>query len=62
LRLKAGELLNAGVTVVCIADPDREKIELHRVDDPVQILKSDETLELPDVLPGFSVPVRQLFE
>jgi Uma2 family endonuclease len=62
LRLKAGELLNAGVTVVCIADPDRQKIEVHRADDPVVTLQIEDTLEVPDVLPGFSVPVRQLFE
>jgi Uma2 family endonuclease len=62
LTLKAGELLNAGVMVVCIVDPDRTQAQVHRADEPVQTLKGDALLEFADVLPGFSVPVRQLFE
>jgi len=59
---KASEYLDAGVTVVVLLIPETQTAAVYRQDDlPVQ-LGSDEELKLPDVLPGFAVPVRAFFE
>jgi Uma2 family endonuclease len=58
---KAAELLDAGVTVVCIVDPESQKVQIHRADEAVRTLARDEFLEFADVLPGFSVRVGDLF-
>ena len=61
LFVKIGEYLRAGVRVVVIVDPERPSVSVYRADDPPQqILGMDDTLTLPDVLPGFSVPVARL--
>jgi len=59
---KVAELLDAGVTVVCVADPRNETIQVHRADQPVQHLRGDDELTFPDVLPGFSCRVSQCFD
>jgi Uma2 family endonuclease len=59
---KVAELLDAGVTVVCVADPRNETIQIHRVDQPVQYLRGEDELTFPDILPGFSCRVSQCFD
>ncbi|HUG90045.1 MAG TPA: Uma2 family endonuclease [Planctomycetaceae bacterium] len=59
---KVGEYLEANVTVVCVLDPESETVEVFREKGPSQTLSGDDELTLPDVLPGFSVPVRRFFE
>jgi Uma2 family endonuclease len=59
---KAAEYLNAGVTVVCLVDPDRQRVMVCEKDDMPRILGKDDMLALPLVLPGFEVGVSQLFE
>jgi Uma2 family endonuclease len=59
---KVAEYLNAGVAVVCVLDPERTTVTVYRPDQPEQTFAADETLTLPDVLPGFSVVVRRFFE
>jgi Uma2 family endonuclease len=58
---KAAEFLSAGVSVACVVDPDSRSVQVFR-DDSQQKLQGDDELTLPDVLPGFSVPVRRFFE
>ena len=59
---KAAEYLEAGVSVVVVLLPETQTAAVYRNDAlPVQ-LGSDEVLTLPDVLPGFSVPVKTFFE
>jgi Uma2 family endonuclease len=62
LREKAAYLTSHGVALVWIALPRKRLVEVCRADGSVDILTADDTLEAGDVLPGFHVPVRDLFE
>jgi Uma2 family endonuclease len=59
---KVAEYLNAGVTVVCVLDPQDETAQLYRADRPVQILTSGDELTIPEVLGDFRVPVHRFFQ
>ena len=58
---KIGEYLSAGVAVVLVIDPKTATVSVYRDSGRQQILTTAEVLTLPDVLPGFSVPVSQFF-
>ena len=62
LAAKAPEYIGVGVAVVVIVDPETQTVAVYRNDDPPVELGSDEVLTLPDVLPGFTVPIRAFFE
>lgn len=63
LTIKIGEYLAAGVPVVVVLNPRLEAAVIHRPGDELpQILHNGDELTLPDVLPGFAVPVRKFFE
>jgi Uma2 family endonuclease len=57
---KVVEYLKAGVRVVVVVDPGKSTVSIYRGDDQ-EVLRAGDTLSLPDVLPGFSVPVARLF-
>jgi Uma2 family endonuclease len=61
--MKVGQYLGSGVTVVVVLDPNLEMAAVYRESDgfPQRFSNGDE-LTLPDVLPGFSVPVKKFFE
>jgi Uma2 family endonuclease len=59
---KVAEYLNAGVSVVCVLDPERMTATVYLPDEPERKFEADDTLTLPSVLPGFSVVVRRFFE
>jgi Uma2 family endonuclease len=59
---KAGEYLDAGVSVVCLLDQMSERVLVCRADDLPQTLHGDDELHLPDILGAFRVPVRRFFE
>lgn len=64
---KTAEYHAAGVTVVVVLDPDTRTATAYRKlnghgDDGGKVFKEGDELTLPDVLPGFSVPVRKFFE
>jgi Uma2 family endonuclease len=59
---KVAELLDAGVTVVCVADWRNKTVQVHRSNRPVEYLLERDELVLPDVLPGFSCKVWQCFD
>ena len=58
---KIGEYLKAGVLVVVVLDPATASASVYRTDELQQIYHNGDALTLPDVLPGFSVPVERLF-
>jgi len=58
---KIVEYLDAGVRVVCIIDPDTQTAQVHMAEAPVRHLTRDDTLTIPDVLPDFQCPLRDLF-
>ena len=59
---KVLEYLNAGVTVVCVLDQSTETGRIYRSDRIEEQLKNGDLVRFDDVLPGFSVPLKQLFE
>lgn len=62
--VKVGEYLGIGVPAVLVLAPDSRTASVYR-NQPgkaQEILHEADTLTLPDVLPGFGVPVRRFFE
>jgi Uma2 family endonuclease len=62
IRERVNELLNAGVIVVCVVDPTNQSITVFHQDEAPTTLKMGDTLTLPDILPGFELPLARLFE
>ena len=58
---KIGQYLRAGVHTIWVLDPDSETVSIYQKDS-VRMLGPNETINAPDLLPGFSVTVRSLFE
>jgi Uma2 family endonuclease len=58
---RAMEYLDAGVTTVCVVDPTSQVIHAYNSDAPDRMFKADEDFTLPEVLAGFSAPVRLFF-
>lgn len=63
IQIKVGEYLNIGVAVVVVLDPGIDAATVYRGNDELpQRFHNGDELTLPDVLPGFAVPVRRFFE
>jgi Uma2 family endonuclease len=60
--VKVGEYLTAGVAVVIVLDPQTRSAQIYRDEGLPQTFGPDDTLTLPDVLPGFEMGVRRVFE
>src|SRR5262249_51181278 len=58
---KAYEYIEAGVRVAVVFDPPTESVGVFRAGELPQRFSNGDELTLPDVLPGFEVPVRQFF-
>jgi Uma2 family endonuclease len=59
---KSWEYLDAGVKVVLVCDVASSMIGVFRNEEWPQRFHIGDVLALPDVLPGFAVPVKQFFE
>lgn len=59
---KAHMWLNHGVILVWVANPDTQAVDVYRHDGPTVTLTGDDTLDGAPVLPGFTLPVREVFE
>ena len=59
---KVGEYLQAGVRLVWVIDPRRERAVAYRSLTDVTNLGLDDNLDGGEVLPGFSVRLREVFE
>ncbi len=53
--------LDAGVRLVWIVDPTRRTIAVHRANGTTQLLTQRDTLSGEDILPGFELPLSQVF-
>jgi len=62
ITAKAGEYLTAGVVIVCVVDPETESVAVYLDNELPRRHTSEEDLLLPEVLPDFSIPVRQFFD
>lgn len=56
------DYIRAGVDVVVILDLPTESASVYRSGTRQEMFEKDETLTIPDVLPGFAVPVARFFE
>jgi Uma2 family endonuclease len=61
---KVGEYLGIGVSAVVVLDPNTFTASVYRgqLGQEQQIFHRDDLFALPDVLPGFEVPVSRFFE
>jgi Uma2 family endonuclease len=59
---KVGEWLDAGVLLVWVIDPDRRAAYAYRPDGSVTTVAPGGDLDGENVLPGFSCPLKELFE
>lgn len=59
---KTIDYIRAGVAVVVILDPATESASVFRSGTRQETFEKPDTLVLPDVLPGFAVPVARFFE
>jgi Uma2 family endonuclease len=55
------EWLEHGTQIVFVVNPRREVVAVHRPKQPVVILGIEDTLDAEDVVPGWSLAVRDLF-
>jgi Uma2 family endonuclease len=56
------EWLDHGTQVVFVVNPRRKVVAVHRPKQPVVILGIEDTLSAEDVVPGWSLAVRDLFD
>lgn len=59
---KVGEYLNAGVRAVVILDAATFSASVYRAEELQQIFHNGDELVIPELLPGFAVPVRRFFD
>ncbi len=58
---KATEYLQAGVSIAIVIDPSTESVTVYRPDARQQIFEREQSLVIEDLLPGFTLPVAELF-
>jgi Uma2 family endonuclease len=59
---KVARLLRAGTSLVWVVDPDRRTVTVHAPDASPRTLREDDTLDGGAILPGFSLPVADIFK
>lgn len=59
---KARMWISFGVPLVWVVDPENRAVEVHRPNQPLLSLTENEILDGGEVLPGFSYPVRDVFD
>jgi len=60
IRLKIRQLLDAGTTLIWIVYPELRIVDVH-TRDGASTLEAGDALSGGDVLPGFEIPVREIF-
>lgn len=58
---KVGEYLDAGARLVCVVDPENRRVSAYRGLNQVRVYGPGDTLSGEDVLPGFSLPLNEIF-
>jgi Uma2 family endonuclease len=59
---KIGQYLKSGTHTIWVLDPDSETVNVYRREGAFRMLGPDDTIDAPELLPGFSASVRSLFE
>lgn len=58
---KIREWLRAGCTMVWVINPKQRSLTVHKAEGPVHVLSETDTLDGEDLLPGFTLPVTEIF-
>ena len=58
---KLVEYFHAGVRLVWYVDPKKRTVRVYTAPDKSALLREDQTLHGGDVLPGFSLSIREYF-
>jgi Uma2 family endonuclease len=58
---KVADYLAAGCPMVVVIDPDARNVTVHRPGEEPLVLKDSDTLDGGDVVPGWRMPVREIF-
>jgi Uma2 family endonuclease len=61
VNTKVRDWLDAGTIAVLVVDPQTKTVAVHRRPREIKILALDDTLTLPDLVPEFSLPVKDIF-
>ena len=59
---KVEDWLAAGTLAVIVVNPRNHTVRIHRPGMDANQLSDDEVLEIPEVIPGWRMPVREIFE
>jgi Uma2 family endonuclease len=59
---KVHDYLKAGVKVVWVADHQAKTVTAYRSDQPPHVFTEADTLTVEDIIPGFAVPLRAVFQ
>ena len=59
---KVAEWLGAGSSMVVVVNPRRQQVFVHAPNANVKVLGVDDTLEGGEVVPGWQLPIKELFE
>jgi len=62
LREKVKQYLDAGALAVCVVYPRTELVEIYTPVNTARILGIEDTLDAPELLPGFKLPVRAILQ
>jgi Uma2 family endonuclease len=62
IQEKLAEYFNIGVQLVWLVDPQLEQIHVYRSLDDTSRLTAEDELTAAEILPGFSVPISEIFE
>jgi Uma2 family endonuclease len=60
-RAKVSEYLHAGVRLLWLVDPRRRMVTVHTPDGAARVLRIEDELDGGDVLPGFRLPLTDVF-
>jgi len=58
---KVADYIRAGVKVILVPDPAAQTVTAHRNGQQPQVFTINDTLTIPDVIPGFQLPVIAVF-
>jgi Uma2 family endonuclease len=58
---KLRDYFSAGVQVVWVVDPEKRRVLVHKSPSDVAVLDERQILTDEDLLPGFSLPLSELF-
>lgn len=61
IRRKLGEYIRAGVRLVWVVAPRKRTVRVHTAANRSVLLREDQSLDGGDVLPGFTLALRELF-